>query len=112
MLYLVVAISLWMISITKNVALDNNLRLYDSFAEIHQVYNGPLRFHQADWDNIKHESIVLRLASEREDLTTSFERRITRIQINMTGRSIKYSSNSVENVFSSFRKNSSSTKIF
>lgn len=90
MLHLVLVISLWLISVTNNVALDNSLRLYDSFAEIHQIYNGPLRFRQADWDNIKHESIVLRLASEREDLTTSFERRITRIQLNMTGISIKH----------------------
>ncbi len=72
----------------KNASSDNNLRLYNSFAEVHQIYNGPLRFRQSDWDNIKHESINLRQELENQTTTTSFERRITQINVNMTGSSI------------------------
>ncbi len=71
--------------LTVSALSDSNLRLYDSFAEIHQVYHEPLRFRQSDWDNIKHESIILRLASDNDNTTISFERRIFRININMTG---------------------------
>lgn len=85
MLYLVFGISFWIGSISKNTAFSSHLRLYDSFAEIHQIYNGPLRFRQSDWENIKHESIVLRLASDQENLSVAFERRITRIHLNVTG---------------------------
>lgn len=85
MLHLVFVISLWTEFIAMNPALSSHLRLYDSFSEIHQIYNGPLRFRQSDWENIKHESIVLRLASNQKNLSISFERRITRIHLNMTG---------------------------
>lgn len=70
-----------------SISSENNLRLYDSFAEVHQIYTSPLRFRQADWDNIKHESLILRSASEDNTTTTtsSFERRITRINTNATG---------------------------
>ncbi|CAF3432109.1 unnamed protein product [Rotaria sp. Silwood1] len=73
---------------------DSTVRLYDSFAEIHEVYNGPLRFQQADWNNIKHESIILQTTSENNNITIFFERRIIRLDVNMRGNKIfvrKYS---------------------
>jgi hypothetical protein len=85
MLSAVIILNLLTVSTIKSVSFDNNLRLYDSFAEIHQAYNGPLRFRQSDWDNIKHESIILRSASENNDPTIPFERRIVRINVDMTG---------------------------
>lgn len=86
MLIFVIILNSLTMSTIKSASSDSNLRLYDSFAEIHQVYNGPLRFRQTDWDNIKHESIILRPASEDNNITISFERRIVRINnVNMTG---------------------------
>jgi len=85
MLFFVIILCLLTVSTIKSASSDNHLRLYDSFAEIHQVYNGPLRFRQSDWDNIKHESIIVRLASENNNTTLSFERRIVRINVNTTG---------------------------
>ncbi|CAF3591145.1 unnamed protein product [Rotaria sordida] len=73
---------------------NSTVRLYDSFAEIRQIYNGPLRFRQIDWDNIKHESIILQTPSTNNNITMFFERRIVRINVNMTGKKIfvrKYS---------------------
>ncbi|CAF4331558.1 unnamed protein product, partial [Adineta steineri] len=80
--------SLLVMSTVDSSSFENKLRLYDSFAEIHQIYNGPLRFQQATWDNIKHESIILRSASENSNITLSFERRIVRINTNNTGKTI------------------------
>ncbi|CAF1149119.1 unnamed protein product [Rotaria sordida] len=74
-----------------SIPFDHTLRLYDSFAEIHQEYNGPLRFQQIDWNNIKHESIILRSSSSDDhinDTTTMFERKIIRLHINMTGKKV------------------------
>jgi hypothetical protein len=85
MFFLVLVLNLLTGSLSKITSLDRNLRLYDSFAEVHQIYNGPLRFPQSDWDNIKHESIILRQASDNQNTTIAFERRIVRININMTG---------------------------
>jgi hypothetical protein len=85
MLSLVLILNLLTVFTIKSASSVSNLRLYDSFAEIHQAYNGPLRFRQSDWDNIKHESIILRLASDNNNITISFERRIIRINVNMTG---------------------------
>lgn len=81
-----VLISLLMF-IGMSISFDSTVRLYDSFAEIHQEYNGPLRFQQIDWDNIKHESIMLRLSSSKNDIndTSRFERQVIRIKMNMTG---------------------------
>lgn len=85
-LFLIIIFDLLIISTVKSVSSDSHLRLYDSFAEIHQVYNGPLRFQQSDWNNIKQESIILRPASNNNNTTTiTFERRIARINANMTG---------------------------
>ena len=69
----------------KSKSSDSTVRLYDSFAEIQQLYKGPLRFRQTDWDNIKHESIILRSESEINNTNMFFERRIIRINANMTG---------------------------
>ncbi|CAF0835847.1 unnamed protein product [Adineta steineri] len=80
--------SLLVMSTVDSTSFENKLRLYDSFAEIHQIYNGPLRFQQATWDNIKHESIILRSALENSNITLSFERRIVRINTNNTGKTI------------------------
>ncbi|CAF4515944.1 unnamed protein product, partial [Rotaria magnacalcarata] len=68
------------------LSFDNTARLYDSFAEIHQEYTGPMRFQQNDWNNIKHESIILRSSSDDNvnETTTLFERRVLRIAMNMT----------------------------
>jgi hypothetical protein len=86
MLFLVIVLSSSLVSTIKSISSDSKLRLYDSFAEIHQIYNGPLRFRQAEWDNIKHESIILRSTSENNNnVTISFERRIVRIDMNITG---------------------------
>ena len=71
---------------TQSTSSNNNLRLYDSFAEIHQIYKEPLRFRQSDWDNIKHESLIVRPESDDNNITIAFERRIVRININMTGK--------------------------
>lgn len=65
---------------------ESTLRLYDSFAEIHQEYNGPLHFEQSEWDNIKHESIILRSTSQTDmNETSMFERQAVRLTMNMTG---------------------------
>jgi hypothetical protein len=85
MFVLVLVLNLFTGSVSKIESLQSNLRLYDSFAEVHQIYDGPLRFRQSDWDNIKHESIILRQASDNQNITIAFERRIVRININMTG---------------------------
>ena len=86
MLHLIIILSLFTISTIKSTSFDSNIRLYDSFAEIHQIYNGPLRFPQSEWDNIKQESIILRPTSKNNNNTIiSFERRIIRINVNMTG---------------------------
>ncbi len=86
MLFLVIVLSSSLVSTIKSTSSDSKLRVYDSFAEIHQIYNGPLRFRQAEWDNIKQESIILRSTSENNNnVTTSFERRIVRIDVNITG---------------------------
>jgi hypothetical protein len=85
MLFLVIILSLLLVSTISSTSSDSKLRLYDSFAEIHQIYTGPLRFRQVDWDNIKHESIILRPALENNNITISFERRIVRIDVNITG---------------------------
>jgi hypothetical protein len=85
MLFLIIVLNLLTVSSIKSESSDSNLRLYDSFAEIHQVYTGPLRFRQSDWDNIKHESIILRPRSDNDNPTITFERRIVRINANMTG---------------------------
>lgn len=76
-----------LVLISMSYSLDNFVRLYDSFAEIHQEYNRPLRFRQSDWNNIKHESIMLRLSSDspNDDSIITFERRVTRLQSNTTG---------------------------
>ncbi|CAF0803080.1 unnamed protein product [Adineta ricciae] len=76
------------ISMIATTAFGNNLRLYDSFAEIHQVYNGPLRFQQAEWDNIKHESLILRSFSNDTNQTNTFERRILRLNANSSDKRI------------------------
>jgi hypothetical protein len=69
-----------------STSFDSILHLYNSFAEIRQEYNGPLRFQQTDWNNIKHESIMLRSSSENNiNDTIMFERRVNRITMNMTG---------------------------
>ena len=79
---------LLLIFIPKCSPFESTLRLYDSFAEIHQEYNGPLRFEQSEWDNIKHESIILRSISQTDTNETSmFERRAVRLTTNMTGKS-------------------------
>ncbi|CAF1295829.1 unnamed protein product [Rotaria magnacalcarata] len=72
------------------LSFDNTARLYDSFAEIHQEYTGPMRFQQNDWNNIKHESIILRSSSDDNvnETTTLFERRVLRIAMNMTGKKV------------------------
>lgn len=80
-------LTLLLIALSKSSSFESTLRLYDSFAEIHQEYNGPLRFDQADWDNIKHESIILRpISTTGVNETSMFERRAVRIAINMTGK--------------------------
>jgi hypothetical protein len=82
----VIGLTLLFLLIPMSTSFDSTLRLYDSFAEIHQEYNGPLRFLQTDWDNIKHESIILRSSSENySNDTPMFERRVVRINMNMTG---------------------------
>ena len=73
------------VSTIKSTSSDSDLRLYDSFAEVHQIYDGPLRFRQINWDNIKQESIILRAVSENNNTNITFERRIVRINVNMTG---------------------------
>ena len=73
---------------------ESTLRLYDSFAEIHQPYVEPLRFRQSDWENIKEESIRLRSDSEN-DTSHSFERRIRRINPNIKGQLILYAFKSI-----------------
>lgn len=85
MSFFIIVLNLLIISTIGDFSSDNHLRLYDSFAEIHQVYNGPLRFRQSDWDNIKHETIILRSALENDTNNITFERRIARTNINMTG---------------------------
>lgn len=72
------------------ISFENTLRLYDSFAEIHQLYDGPLRFQQNDWNNIKQETILLRPIGNDNinDTDIQFERRILRINTNMTGNII------------------------
>lgn len=86
MLYLVIILSTWTMLILKCASSDSTVRLYDSFAEIQQAYKGPLRFRQIDWDNIKHESIFLQLATENNNTTNMvFKRRIVRINANSTG---------------------------
>ena len=71
----------------QNILSDNMLRLYDTFAEVHQIYNEPLRFQQSDWDNIKQESIIIRQMSNNNNnnMSITFERRIVRVNMNMTG---------------------------
>jgi len=69
--------------IPMSTSFNSTLQLYNSFAEIYQEYKGPLRFEQIDWDNIKHESIKLRSTINH---TITFERRVIRINMNMTGR--------------------------
>ena len=91
LLLLVIVCQAWTVFHSLGAPLENSLRLYDSFAEIHQFYNGPIRFRQADWDNIKHESIVLRSVAE-SDSDRFFERRIVRLNTNMTGETPIYSS--------------------
>ena len=86
MLCFAVVLSILTTFTMKSASSDSTLRLYDAFAEIHQVYKGPLRFRQTDWDNIKHESIILQSASEVNNVTMFFERRILRIDVNMTGQ--------------------------
>lgn len=85
LLLIIVFSTLLNLFIVKPTSCDGTVRLYDSFAEIQQVYNGPLRFRQTDWDNIKHESIILRSLSEINNTNMFFERRIIRINANMTG---------------------------
>lgn len=85
MLFLTIVLSLMIVSTIKSTSSYSNLRLYDSFAEVHQIYDGPLRFRQINWDNIKQESIILRPVSENNNPNITFERRIVRININMTG---------------------------
>ena len=85
MLFFVSILSFSCLSVVATTVFDNNLRLYDSFAEIHQVYNGPLRFQQAEWDNIKHESLILRSFSNDTNQTKTFERRILRLNVNSSG---------------------------
>ncbi len=70
---------------TQGISYDSTVRIYDSFAEIQQLYHKPLRFRQPDWDNIKHESIILQSTSEKNNIAMFFERRIVRINSNMTG---------------------------
>ncbi|CAF3186356.1 unnamed protein product [Rotaria socialis] len=67
---------------------STTVRIYDSFAEICKPYNGPLRFRQVDWDNIKHESIVLQSASDTNNTILFVERRIVRINSNMIGKNV------------------------
>ncbi|CAF2420452.1 unnamed protein product [Rotaria sp. Silwood2] len=86
MLFFVIVFSVLTVCTMKRSSFDNTVRLYDSFAEIREVYNGPIRFRQADWNNIKHESIILQTASENNNTTIFFERRIVRINVNMTER--------------------------
>jgi hypothetical protein len=83
MLFIIIMLGSLTMSPIRSASSDNTLRLYDSFAELHQEYTEPLRFEQADWDNIKHESIILRVASDNTPIP--FERRIVRINANMTG---------------------------
>jgi len=84
--HIVVVLTLLFILMPMSISFDSTLWLYNSFAEIHQEYNGPLRFQQTDWDNIKHESIILRSSSENHtNDTTMFERHVVRINMNMTG---------------------------
>jgi hypothetical protein len=84
---LVVLLTLLFMFMPMSTSFNSTLRLYDSFAEIHQEYNGSLRFQQADWDNIKHESIILRSSSGTYINDTSiFERRVVRMNMNMTGK--------------------------
>ena len=75
---LMIVLVLFVTSISMSICMPNTLRLYHSFAEIHQKYTGSVRFHSNEWLNIKQESIQLRpLATER---------RIVRLDMNMTGR--------------------------
>jgi hypothetical protein len=86
MLFVVIMLSLLIVPTIKSTSFDSDLRLYDSFGEVHQTYDGPLRFRESDWDNIKHESIILRQTSENNNTTTiTFERRVVRINANITG---------------------------
>ncbi|CAF1539794.1 unnamed protein product [Rotaria sp. Silwood1] len=88
--HIVVILILLSIFMPISISFDHTIRLYDSFAEIHQEYKGPLRFQQIDWNNIKHESIILRssLGNHINDTNTMFERRINRIHMNMTGKKV------------------------
>ena len=74
------------ILITISTSFESTIRLYESFSEIQQDYNESIRFLQTDWNNIKHESIVLRSLTDKNiDDSTKFERRIIRIDKNNTG---------------------------
>ncbi|CAF2670306.1 unnamed protein product [Rotaria sp. Silwood2] len=88
--HIVVMLILLSILMPMSISFDHTLRLYDSFAEIHQEYKGPLRFQQIDWNNIKHESIILRssLDNHINDTTIMFERRVNRIHMNMIGKKV------------------------
>lgn len=89
--HIVVLLTLLSIFIPMSTTFDSTLRLYDSFAEIYQEYKGPLRFQQTDWDNIKHESIILRSSSKNYmNDSVTFERRVVRINMNMTGKQILF----------------------
>jgi hypothetical protein len=84
--HIVVVLTVLSILTPMSISFDSTLRLYDSFAEIHQEYSGPLRFHQTDWDSIKHESIILRSSLENQiNDTILFERKVVRINMNMIG---------------------------
>ncbi|UJR27587.1 hypothetical protein I4U23_008868 [Adineta vaga] len=88
MLFFTSILSFLCISVIEITGFDNSLRLYESFAEIHQVYDGPLRFQQADWDNIKHESLILRSVSNNTNQTISFQRRIIRLNAKSSDKTI------------------------
>lgn len=83
-MFVVFVILLHVIPFVRSNVVNSSLRLYDSFAEIQQNYTGPLFFRQNDWDNIKQESILLR-SLVKSNATTFFERRILRLNTNLTG---------------------------
>lgn len=85
-LIIIVVYILAIFNIKKASSESTTVRLYDSFAEIRQPYTGPLRFRQADWDNIKHESIILQSASDTSNTVQFYERRVVRVNANMTGQ--------------------------